>query len=144
VKNEFLVGGKSMEKRGRQRRAQDEPVPPVGFRFLMVLVVIGGCFVAAGAMRVNGVFAARDYEMETSRLQDAMRKRSDRAKTLMARVSHLQRGEILKTAAEEALGMAEPLPAEMETVLISEEAYHRWESAATAAATSSQEEVQKQ
>lgn len=126
-----LVGGFfgdiSARRGGRARSAADTPTAPqVGYRFLLLLVLFGGMFTAAAAWRVHTVFEQRDLEMEAGRLQDLMQQKRDRTKTLLARVAHLQQGEILKTTAETSLGMAEPLPGAMETVVVSKEMQTRW------------------
>ena len=147
MSGEKLVGGNAAKKRQRRWRGSqtNEPPPQVGLRFLFLLVVIGAMFAAAGAWRVHTVFELRDHEMEAQRLQEVMRKRNDRAKTLVARVSHLQRAEIMKTAAEDRLGMAEPVPDQMQTVVISKDVLLRWQQAAavTAVNTKDKEVSQK-
>lgn len=132
MSREYLVGG-TVRARGAARRngtSDKAPAPQVGYRFLAALILVGAGFAAVGAARVHTVFDARDRSIETVRLQEAARKKNDRSKVLAARIAHLQRTEILKAAAEERLGMAEPLPTEMETIVVPEEVYRRWQDAA--------------
>ena len=134
-KSDSLVGGffgdMTARRGARARSGADAPVPPqVGYKFLGMMVLIGALFTSAAAWRVHTVFEMRDLEMEAGRLQDLMQKKRDRTKTLMARVAHLQQGDILKTTAEQSLGMAEPLPGAMETVLVTQEMQNRWHRAA--------------
>lgn len=134
-KSDSLVGGffgdVTARRSARGRSAADEPqAPQVGYRFLGTLVLIGALFTSAAAWRVHTVFETRDLEMEAGRLQDLMQKKRDRTKTLMARVAHLQQGDILKATAEASLGMAEPLPGAMETVVVTQEMQNRWHEAA--------------
>ncbi len=134
VSGEHLIGGSGSGARRRKMRAAEElPPPMIGLRFVAVLVVVGGCFLALGMWRVGMVFAARDFEMEASRLQVLAEQRRDRAKGLATRISALQRGEVLRGAAEGTLGMAPAEPGSMDTLDISAESVARWRAAAEAA-----------
>lgn len=125
----YLVGGASRERVGRPVEPKMSP-PRVGARFIGVLVILGGMFVAAGYVKIEGVFAARDLEMEAGRLQDLAQKRRERLKALEGRFSELRRGDTLSAAGMNALGMLQPDTASMETVAVAAEARQRWADAA--------------
>ena len=135
MRGDFVIGSAPAGKKSRRLERQEESTPPpqVGLRFLGVLCLVGGLFLGLGIWKVHSVFAVRDYEMETRRLQELAQQRRDRYKALASRLSQLQRGEILKTTAEGSLGMAVPEPQEMETMIISRESQERWLAAAEAA-----------
>lgn len=131
---EKLFGGssRSSSARVRRNREQEEATTPpqVGLRFLAVLILLGAGFTGLGVWKVNTVFRVRDYEMETRRLQELAQLRRDRYTALVSRVSQLNRGEVLKATAVEGLGMAAPLPEEMESMVIPLGTRERWQRAA--------------
>lgn len=140
---DFLFGGnakgRSSSRRVRKVGSSQDLPPMVGIRFIAIVTVVGMCFALAGFWRINSVFTARDYEIETHRLQELARERRDRETLLLARTSQLQRGEVLRSVAESSLGMAEPAPAEMETLRIPSEVTARWLAAASGVETNSPE-----
>lgn len=136
LKRDAVLGGIAGEGQ-RPRRRRNDPAeagplapPMVGWRFLLTVILVATCLGGLGLWRVNTVFRARDNEIEAHRLQELARARRDRTKSLEARVSQLQRGEILKTAAVEALGMTAPDPARMESVEITAASVDAWRRAA--------------
>ncbi len=129
--SESLVGGVSRTAGGRRRPSEALAAPvKVGYRFLITLVVLAGMFTALGAWKINTVFAIRDREQETRRLQELSQERRDRSKTIAARVSQLQRAEMLRATAETRLGMADPEPGRIETLSIPQSVQDRWTAAA--------------
>lgn len=127
--SESLVGGSTISaRRGSPSRPLAAPVK-VGYRFLTIVMVLAGSFAAVGAWKVHTVFAIRDREQETRRLQDLSRERRDRSKTIAARVSQLQRAEMLRATAETRLGMSDPEPGRIETLSIPHPVQNRWAAA---------------
>lgn len=127
-----LVGGTAKARRFRLRPQPVKNAPPlVGPRFVAIVGICALCLLGLGIYKVDAVFDARDYEMETRRLQELVQKRQDRTKVLESRLSELQRGEVLKVVATESLGMADPSPGEIETLAIPAEVSARWKEAAS-------------
>jgi len=58
--------------------------------------------------------------------------RRDRHRALVARVSQLHRAEFLRTAAVDGLGLSDPEPRQMETLVVPPEVVARWREAAAA------------
>lgn len=135
MSSEFLIGG--AQRAGRRRSSSETrvemPPPIIGYRFLGLLLLVGGAFLSLGVWRVNTVFTVRDHEMETRRLQDLAQKRRDSVVAMESRVSDLRRAEILKGAAVGALEMTDPEPRQIEVLEISALSEARWEAAARSA-----------
>ena len=128
---EKLVGGTKKGKRRRRESRAEQPMPIlIGPRFLAMVFLCAAFFAGLGLWRVNTVFTIRDHEMETGRLQDLAQKRHDRHQALAARISQLQRAEVLEATALEGLGMAVPEPRQMEKLTIPRDVKERWETAA--------------
>lgn len=106
----------------------------VGMRFILCVALFGALFAGLGYWKVNTVFAVRDNEIETHRLQEITRERRDRLTVMTARISQLQRGEVLRAAAVNSLGMTEPDPRDIEVLTVPSEITSRWRAAAQAAA----------
>lgn len=132
---DFLFGGTATRGRGRKRRNPPggETAPKIGVRFILLAALVGACFSGLGYWKVNTVFAVRDHEIETHRLQEITRERRDRHTVMTARISQLQRGEILRAAAADSLGMTEPDPRAIEVLVVPSEITSRWMAAANAA-----------
>lgn len=137
ISSEFLIGG--AQRAGRRRSGSsaetrvEMPPPIIGYRFLGLLLLVGGAFLSLGVWRVNTVFTVRDHEIETRRLQDLAQKRRDSVLAMQSRVSDLRRAEILKSAAVGALEMTDPEPRQIEVLQISALSEARWEAAARSA-----------
>lgn len=129
--SEQLIGGTSASRRVRRISRPAESAPPqVGYRFLAIVVLVAGAFVFLGAWKVDRSFRIADLEMESRRLQDVTQQRHDRYKVLLSREAALQRGDVLKAAAQDSLGLAEPAPESMQTLLVPAESVTRWQQGA--------------
>lgn len=137
--SESLVGGSTNSARRHRPSAPLAAPVKVGYRFLIILMILAGSFTALGAWKVHTVFAIRDREQEAGRLQELSRERRDRSKTIAARVSQLQRAEMLRATAETRLGMADPEPGRIETLSIPQSVQDRWTAAAQKTSAKSME-----
>ena len=128
--SDFLYGGAAKSSKPRRAKSDDavrtvQP-PLVGYRFVLIVALVAVGFSVLGNLRVHLVFNARDHEIETHRLQEITRQRRDRHAVLIARTSQLQRGEVLRGAALSSLGMSEPNPLNMETLVVPADVTERW------------------
>jgi hypothetical protein len=134
--SEQLVGG--APKRGRKRSGPEQlPPPMIGLRFFAILFLSAGTLTGLGLLNVGTVFSARDFEMETGRVQRIARERHDRQKALEARLGELRSADSLRASAMGTLGMAEPDPQLVTEMIIQRDSSQRW----TLAADTVHEEV---
>lgn len=105
--------------RHRKRRRPDAP-PPERLRAGGLAVIIAGGVLATflGVQLVDVRFAARDLEMQTSRLQEIARIERDDASRLEAQLGALRRDERLRATAMDDFGMVEPAALVVEEIAI--------------------------
>lgn len=137
MKKESLVGGTPSSFRlakAKRARLEEENAPPqIGIRFIAILALCGALFTGLGYYKVDSVFSARDFQIEAGRLQELAQQRRDRSKALVSRVSQLQRSEHMRASAVANLGMLDPQPVDMESLVVPTEVSLRWQRAAAEA-----------
>ncbi|MEQ8820840.1 MAG: hypothetical protein RLY93_11400 [Sumerlaeia bacterium] len=91
-----------------KKAAPVETPKPLTAGPLCVIAAFASLAIVLGMVQVSASFAARDFEIETRRMQELASVERDEVKRLEARLSRLGRDDSLRAVAQEELKMVEP------------------------------------
>ncbi len=97
---------------------REEPVAQLKPYGLLVILAVAAIATALGCLQVKIQFDARDYQIETRRLQELASVHRDEIRKLETRLGDLKRDENLREAALGPLGMVEPSPSDIRSLTI--------------------------
>lgn len=116
--------------KARAASVAEAPVTPVGTRQLLAMAACALGFAGLGLWHVHTVFVLRDHRMEARVMQVETARLRDQAAELRSRLGRMRSNASMRAAALAWYGMADPDPATVERIVVTQEAKARWAEAA--------------
>lgn len=116
--------------KSRASAAAEAPIAPAGTKQLLAMAACALAFAGLGMWHVHTVFAIRDNRMETRVMQVETARLRDQAAELRARLGRMRSNDSMRAAALAWYGMADPDPATVERIVVTDAAKARWADAA--------------